>query len=191
MNLKRFSIISAVIIGILVTTLITLSFIKVDNSLNIDDPSKIIVYSKSTIGAQYSLETTPSKYKKAKKCYDSMTNLSVVDYMISGKNLKLEPSQDVDQKYSTWKESNKSNNYCVELIFDEKQSIIVTVDGNTKVIEFYGLIMMLNKTNNGGEVAMYFSTSEGTSKSYTTSPILLNGKQNALYKLAQSLEEKE
>ena len=109
---------------------------------------------------------------------------------LNGKNLKLEPSQDVKQKYSTWKESNKSDNYCMELIFEEKQSIIVTVDGNTKVIEFYGLIMVLNKTSNGAEVAMYFSTSEGTSKNYTTSPILVNAKQNGLYKLAASLASK-
>lgn len=190
MNLKRFSIISAVIIGLIITTIITLACIKVDNGLGLDDPSKIIFYSKSTVGTQYSLEETPSKYNKANKLYKEMTNLSVIDYMITGKSLKLEPSQDVNQKYDTWKDVNKSNNYCLELIFDEKQSIIVNVDGNTRVVEFYSLIMILQKSSNGKEAVMYFSTSEGTSKNYSTSPILVNAKQNDLYKLAKSLENK-
>lgn len=189
MNLKRFSIISAVIIGLIIATIITLACIKVDNGLSLDDPSKIIIYSKSTVGTQYSLEETPSKYRQAKKAYEEMTNLSVIDYMITGKSLKLEPSQDVKQKLDTWKETNKSNNYCVELIFDEKQSVVVSVDGDTKVVEFYALIMIVNKTTYSHEVAMYFSTSEGTSKSYTTSPILVKAKQNALYKLAVELYE--
>lgn len=186
MNLKRFSIISAVIIGLLIATLITLSCVKVNNGLSLDDPSKIIVYAKSTVGTEYSMEETPSKYKEAKKVYENITNLSVIDYMITGKSLKLEPGQDLKQKYATWKESNKSSNYCVELIFDKKQSIVVNVEGNTKVVEFYALIMMVEKSNLGREVAVYFSTSEGTSKSYSTSPILINAKQNKLYKLIQS-----
>lgn len=191
MNLKRFSIISAVIIGILIATLVTLSLIRVDNGLSLDEPSKIIVYSKTTVGKQYTEEETPSMYKKAKKLYEEMTNLSVIDYMVSGKSLRQEPSQDIDQHYDTWKESNKSSFNCVELIFDEEQSIIVNVNGNTKVVEFYALIMKVEKSATGREVAMYFSTSSGTSKSYSTSPILINAKQNDLYKLAESLVDED
>jgi len=191
MNLKRFSIIASVIIGLIIATIITLSCIKVDSGLDIDNPSKIIVYAKNSVGVQYSMEETPSKYKKAKKCYEDMTNLSIFDYMVTGKSLKQKPSQDINQKYETWKESNKNTFYCVELIFKEKQSVIVTIDGKTKVVEFYALIMKVDKTTTSEEVAMYFSTSEGTSKSYSTSPILINAKQNKLYDLAKSLVEKD
>jgi len=75
------------------------------------------------------------------------------------------------------------------MIFDEKQSVVVTAEGNTKVVEFYALIMILDKTSNGGEAALYFSTSEGTSKSYSKSPILVNAKLNDLYDFAKSLQE--
>ena len=192
MNLKRFSIISAIIIGLLIATLITLACVKVDNGLSINDPSKIIVYTKSTVGTEYSEEKTPAKYKKVKKLYNEMTNLSVIDYMITGKSLRLEPSQDLDQEYPTWDNSkNKSNYYCVELIFDEKQSIIVNIDGNTKVIEFYALIMTIQKSNLSREVAVYFSTTEGTSKNYSSSPILINAKQNGLFEYIQSMNDEK
>ena len=187
MNLKKFSIISSIIIGILIVTLVTLSLIRVDNGMTLDEPSKIIFYPKTTAGVHYTKEETPSKFNQAKKLYEEMTNLSVLDYMLAGKSLKQDPSQDVNQLYKTWTESNKTNSLCMELIFEEKQSVVINVDGNTKVVEFYGLIMMLEKTALGHEVAMYFSTSTGTSKSYSTSPILIHAKQTKLYILANSL----
>ena len=125
MNLKRFSIISSIIMGVLIVTLVTLSLIRVDNGLNLDDPSKIILYPKTSAGTHYTEDETPGKFKQAKKLYEEMTNLSVLDYMLAGKSLNQEPSQDVDQIYNTWKEANKTNSYCMELILMKNKALLL------------------------------------------------------------------
>ena len=187
MNLKRFGIIASIIIVLIIATTIVLGCVKVNNGLDLDQPSKIVIYNKSSVGVEYTSETTPSKYNKVKEMYEEMTSLSVFDYMLNGISLNQQASQDLSQDYATWKESNKSNNYCLELIFSEKQSVVVSINGNTKVVEFYALIMTIEESSHGKETALYFSTSSGTSKSYSTSPILVTAKQSKLYDYISNL----
>lgn len=179
MTLKKFGIFTGIIAAIIVITTIVLSCIRVDCGLGLT-PDKIIVYSESSVGVEYTEETTPSRYNKLNSLLNSSTNLSIIDYMFRGVSLNSKPSQDIDNEYSRWSENNKSNGYCVELIFNDKQTVIVSIDGDTKVVEFYGLIFMVEDSIASREVAIYFSTSEGSSKSYTTNPMLLNAKQNKL-----------
>ena len=179
MTLKKFGIFTGIIAAIIVITTIVLSCIRVDCGLGLT-PDKIIVYSESSVGVEYTEETTPSRYNRLNSLLNSSTNLSIIDYMFRGVSLNSKPSQDIDNEYGRWSENNKSNGYCVELIFNDKQTVIVSIDGDTKVVEFYGLIFMVEDSIASREVAIYFSTSEGSSKSYTTNPILLNAKQNKL-----------
>jgi len=191
MNLKRFTIISSIIMTIILVAIITLSCVKVDNSLKIDDPSIIRIYAKSSVPVEYSEEETPSKYNKVLKLFKATTKLSIMDYMISGRPLNMKPSQDINEplKYETWKESNKSNYYYIELIFEEKQSIIVSIDGNTKVVEFTAFIMKVQKSRFGKEVALYPSTSTQDKKNYASGPILLTMEQNKLYNFIDKIAE--
>lgn len=193
MNLKRFTIISSIIMTLILATIITLSCIKVDNGLKIDNPSMIRIYANSSVPVEYSQEATPSKYKKALKVYNETTKLSIMDYMIAGRSLKIKPSQDIKEppKYESWKEANKSNYFCFELIFDETQSVVVNIDGNTKVVEFTGLIMKVGKSRLGKEVALYFSTSTSDSKNYSKSPILITMDQNKLYNFIDDIAVSE
>ena len=191
MNLKRFSIFTSIIIAIIIATVITLSCIKIDNGLKTDEPVKFNLYAKTSVSTQYSKTETPSKFNEVNELYKEMTRLSLLDKTLTGRKMHAMPSQDIEQNYPTWKEANKSDYYCLEVIFEEKQSITVSIDGNTKVIDFYGLIMKVTKSTTSKEVAMYFSTSEGTYKSYSTSPILINANQSGMYKYIDKLAEKE
>ncbi len=189
MTLKKFGIFTCIIVGIIVVLTVVLGCIKVNCGLDLADPDSIIVYANTSVGLEYSSDTTPSKYKKLNNLKNEMTNLSIMDYMFSGRSLSEKPSQDIDNNYSKWVETNKTNGYCVELIYNDKQTVIVTIDGDTKVIEFYALIMTVEKSTLGHEVALYFSTTEGTSKSYQTNPILITAKQNKLLSYIKEITE--
>ena len=186
MTLKRFSIIAAVIAGIIISLTIVLSCVKVNGNIS-GSPDKVIVYMEDTAGVtcydNASNQRNKAHYQELVKRYKSMTNLSIMDYMLRGKAVNTDPSQDLRDKYDTWSYSNKSNYYCLELIYKNKQSVVVNVEGSTKVIEYYSLIMKVEKSTLSHEVAVYFSTTEDydASKTYSASPILINANQNALY----------
>ena len=122
-----------------------------------------------------------------------MTQLSILDYMLHGNVIDTMPGNDYDEEYDTWSYTDKQENYCLELIFKEKQSSVVKVDGDTKVIDYYGLIMVVKKTTLSHEVALYFSTTEDyeTTKSYSKSPILVNANQSGILKYLKTIEEKQ
>lgn len=190
MTLKKFGIISSVIVSILVVITIVLSCVKVNCGLMLSAPSKFLLYNETSVSIALTEKNNPGDFKKMNELYNQMTNLSIINYMVNNKAIKSKPGQDLDDKYSRWIGTNKSENVCLELIYDDKQTIIVEVDGDTKIIEFYGLIMIVNNNVIGSEVAIYFSTSESETKSYSQNPILVNAKQNKLYKFIQEVSNK-
>lgn len=196
MSLKKFSIFTAIIVSILVVLTVVLSCIKVDSGLKIE-PDKIIVYLKDSAGVTCYDDSVNQRNKthfaELKKRYKNMTKLSIMDYMLRGKAVDVTPSQDLDDKYDVWSYSNKSNFYCLELIFKEKQSVVVKIGEDTKVVDFYALIMKVEKSSLSHEVALYFSSTSDydASKSYSSSPILVNANQNSIYKYLDKMAKEQ
>lgn len=188
MTIKKFSILTLIIVAMVLITTIVLGCVKIDNGLSVSEPDKIIIYKESTTGLELSMDKRPGDFKKVYNLYKDMTDLSIVNHLVNGRGINGQPSQDIDGSEGTWKETYKTSGYCIELIFDEEQSVVVNIDGKTKVIEFYGVIMQVTKNSLGEETAIYFSTSTGSSKSYSSNPILVGAKQNNLYKFIKNLE---
>ena len=189
MNLKRFSIISAIIVGLVLVATIVLSCVKIDNPLQIATADKITVYSQTSAGVDFSMKDTPAKYKRLVKEVENMTKLTIFDCMLKDYDLKREPSQDVDKKYPTFdKSKTTTEKYCVELVFDEEQEMKVVVDQDTKVIKFTALIFALSSENGGQELALYYSTTGVNEdyKTYTTQPILIKAKTNKILEYIKS-----
>ena len=189
MNLKRFSIISAIIVGLVLVATIVLSCVKIDNPLQIATADKITVYSQTSAGVDFSMKDTPAKYKRLVKEIENMTKLTIFDCMLKDYDLKREPSQDVDKKYPTFdKSKTTTEKYCVELVFDEEQEMKVVVDQDTKVIKFTALIFALSSENGGQELALYYSTTSVNEdyKTYTTQPILIKAKTNKILEYIKS-----
>ena len=189
MNLKRFSIISAIIVGLVLVATIVLSCVKIDNPLQIATADKITVYSQTSAGVDFSMKDTPAKYKRLVKEVENMTKLTIFDCMLKDYDLKREPSQDVDKKYPTFdKSKTTTEKYCVELVFDEEQEMKVVVDQDTKVIKFTALIFALSSENSGQELALYYSTTGVNEdyKTYTTQPILIKAKTNKILEYIKS-----
>ena len=114
MTLKRFTIISSIIVGIILVLSVVLSCIKVDRGVKVV-PDQFIVYNKTTAGTTYDEELRPTKYNKILNLYKNMTKLSIMDYMFKGRSLDTMAAQDLDNNYGTWREDNKSKGLCLEL----------------------------------------------------------------------------
>ena len=186
MNFKKFAIVACSFIIVILATMITLGCVKVNSKLDIDEPKTFIYYDNSTVGIKKSSDE-PKIYNNLKKYVSEMTDLSIFDYMAKGISLKAKPSQDYDNQYK-YSYNMKEKGICLEMQFEKTQSIVVEIDGNTKVVEFTGLIMAVKNSAQAQEVALFFSTSSGDSKSYKEeNPILIVAKQNKLYKYISSL----
>ena len=187
---KKFSIIATIVASLIVIMVVIFGCLRINNGLKIKDPDSIIVYAKSTVAVgEYSKDNAPETYETIKNLYNNLTNLTMFDYMLSKNSIDTKPTQDLKNEFKQWTNTNKQSGYCVEFIYNvgNKQSVVVTVDGDTKVIEFYGLIMQVEESNDVQKIALYFSTSTGSSKTYSDSPIVVIGKQNELFKYVSSL----
>ena len=189
MNFKKFSIFASIIAALIVIMVVIFGCLRINNGLALKDPDSILVYAKSAVAKEYTEKDSPKIYGELKDLYNNMTNLNVLDYMLSKNDVNPKPTQDLDNKFKEWTNTNKSNGYCLEFIFSDtnKQAVVVTVDGDTKVIEFYGLIMKVEGNAGVQRVALYFSNSTGSSKNYSTNPIVVIGKQNNLFKYLNEL----
>ena len=187
MKYKKFSIVASIIAALIVVMVVIFGCLKVNNGLEINNPDSILVYSKSVVANEYTLEETPSVYNKLKSLYKEMTNLTVFDFMLSKNDIHTKPTQDINNKYKEWTNVNKQSGYCVVFLYNEKQSIIISIDCDTKVIEFYGLIMQVSENVGVQKIALYFSTTSGSSKTYSDSPIVVIGKQKAMFNYVKEL----
>ena len=190
MNLKRFTIISSIIIALIVVATIVLGCVKVDNPLALPNADVIVVYSEGS-SVEYTKEGTPAKYNRLAKEVKNITKLTILECMVNDYDLKRVPSQALDGKYDSFSKSTAtSENYCVELVYEKKQSLLVSYEGDTKVVEFYALLFIVEESGNGQEIALHFSTTEGIDsyKSYTKSPITIEGKTDKLLVYINSSE---
>lgn len=191
MNFKKFAIVACSFVLIILATMITLGCVKVNSKLDVDEPTTFVYYVKSTVGVKKSSDE-PKIYNNLKKYVNEMTDLSIFDYMAKGISLKAKPGQDYDNQY-VYGYAMKENGVCLEMQFDKTQSIVVEIEGNTKVIEFTGLLMEVKSSSKAQEVALFFSTSTGESKTYDgcENPILIVAKQNKLYEYISSLVDSD
>lgn len=191
MNFKKFAIVASVFIGVIIITLVVLACVHVNAGLKIDDPQYFKYYVNSATDAgQKDAENTPKIYNNLKKKFEKSTDLSILDYMAKGLSLKAKPTQDSENKFPSYTSNMKEQGVCLEVVFENKQSIVVEIDGGTKVVEFYSFIMQVKDSSKAEEVALYFSKSSGSYKDYTSdesNTIIIVAKQNKLYDYIMSL----
>ena len=184
MDLKKFSIFSSIIIGSMMILCIVFSFIVIPTPFRVsEEPNSITVYNyqKSSTGTTYTKTNSGKKtYEKLYAEFVNMTNLSVFERAASGVNIYSKATQDLNQSQPTWANA-KSNNITMELSFKNKQSIILSINGNTKQIDFYGLAFVVNNYNFVNDIILYYKTT--STGSYTSSPIILGAKTNNIYKI--------
>ena len=185
MTLKKFSIFASIIAGMIVAIVITLSCVKINNSIT-GAPDRAIAYLKSSTGVTCDETHNTTHFEKIKKLYKQMTNVSVIDYLASGESVDTYSTQDFENSQTYPSSTEKQENYCLELIFKEKQTIVVKIDGDTKLVEFYSLLFVVNDSLISSDFEVFFSQTEDfeSSKQYYNckNPIYLRANGSKMVK---------
>ena len=188
MNIKKFSIYSSIIVSVMIIVCIVCCFIKIPTTFGFSsNPTSITVYNYNASSTGITVTETNSYadyYKKLYSEFKNTTNLTVFQRISSGANIYKKPSQDIKQSKPTWS-SVKGGNVTIELLFKEKQSIIVYINGYSRQIDFYGVAMIVSSSPFVHEVSLYYKTT--TSGSYTSSPILIQMDTKELHKTISNM----
>ena len=191
MSLKKFSICASIIMSVMIVATIIFCFVIIPAPFKIsEDASSITVYNQnvSSLGKTITKSNNEKdNYEKILKAFVETTNLSIFERAVSGANIFSKPTQDLNQSSPTWA-SVKKKDVTIELSFTNKQSIIVSINGNTKQIDFYGLALVVEDSSFVHDVEIYFKTTAGGA--YTSNPIIINAKTNKLYDAITSLSFK-
>ena len=84
MNFKKFSIIASAIASFVLIVVIICGCLRVNNGLHLNDPDKILVYSKSTIAKEYTKQDSPKVYGELKSLYENMTEFTLDRFSFYG-----------------------------------------------------------------------------------------------------------
>ena len=184
MNYKRFGLISLILSIFVIGAVVSLCFIKTDTNgekLNIGEPAKFIYYDSSIVGT--TVESGTEKFDKIYAEVQNITNLSIFSRLASGGKLDESPREELASKVESGYSSSqmKTENTCLEICFNEKQTQIVETEGNRHVIEFYSLLFVVS-TSGTREVAMYFDTKNVENHTYVGLPFYVRANTEGVNK---------
>jgi len=184
MNYKRFGLVSLILSVLIIGAVISLCFIKTDTKgekLNITEPSKFIYYDSSVVGNEVASGTT--KFDRIYTELKNMTNLSIFNRLVSGGKLDESPRAELSSKTEAGYSSSqmKTENTCLEVCFNTKQTQILETDGNRHVIEYYSLLFVVSKSGTR-EVAIYFDTKNIDNHTYTGLPFFVRANTEGINK---------
>ena len=111
---KIFSIITAVISGLVAVFLITTCFVKTNVSIASNNPVYVLVFNQSTTATKENGYTAEDKqYDEVLKKLDKVTNVSVFTRLVNKTSLTTGVEQDLGGNFVKWNTSLKQKNIVV------------------------------------------------------------------------------
>ena len=189
--MKKIIAFSSIIILAVIAIITSLACIKTNPRLTFNNPTSICAYANSSVAVKNGKgedEFTASSvtYDKILNEVKNMFNLSLLSRVWNGDTKNPIVSQDILNEYPACNSSLLSENYAIVLNFSEKQRQIVEYNGDTKIVEYYGLTIVLSLNSGYQQIPLYFKTS--SSGSYQTNPMLVYGDATKLIEYIKTME---
>lgn len=189
---KLFCIISASIIAVVGTFLTTLCFVKT-SAMTFDKPFSINVYYKNTTP----VNGNSSLYEEDKEFAEIMKNLAKA--VKSSFTTRMIFDGDLDNKpvyggtdYSNYDTSMKKDNLVVELIYRQTKDAICYENGNSRIISYSCLIIVIPCVEKYNKMIVYSSINNDSTlkeEEYRKStPFVIKGNPKKLLKYVDSLK---
>lgn len=184
---KIFTIVTACISSAILVFMLVMGIVKRNVRFSYSSPETINIYncSGSPIKANGYTDEDPA-YDEILSQLNDVTNLSLLEWLVGCNSITTRVTQDQEGKYVTYNPDMRIENLAVELVFSTPQDVMVTIDGDTKILELWCLMFIMPVTNSFTDIVVYFSTTKDSSNrvaSYQTyKPILLKGKTKNIYK---------
>ncbi len=189
--MKKLIISLSVFLAAIVIMLVCTCFIKTSPNLTYQNPETIMIYAKSSVAIKNGKgESTFSKesntYQDVVKNVEDMFKISMFSRISHGQTIYPNVGQDVEKSKPSWSTSILSKNYAVAFTFKEKQRQIINYQGDTRIIEYFGFIIIAQEALGFTEVSIYFKTS--SDGSYTNSPMIAYANTKQLVKYIESIK---
>ncbi len=184
---KIFSIISAVICGVVVLFVSTLSFIKPNVKLVQNTPANIYVFNESSTATKANgYNTESAEYNEILKRLKKVTAVSMFTRLVNQSEPTPTVQQDLSGTFTKWSTDIKQENIVVELVYDKMQDVVVYVGDDTRVISYMCISFVIPTTKKFSDVVVYYATTnsvESKNESYTTcDPLVVKGKSGSIAK---------
>lgn len=189
---KIFSIVAAVILVFVVVLLSVMAGVKKNIGFDIEKPTWINVYYKSTTttndGASY--EETDEEYNEILEQLKKMTTLSLLNLTLKNGSLNYEIEYDT-KFYATYDSSMKNENLVIELIYQSQKELVVYDNESARTIPYMCLQFIIPTDGNFEEIVVYSSLSNNASSKEdqykTCTPFILKGQVKKIIKYANTL----
>ncbi len=163
---------------VIVIFLITVCNVKSNVSIAFNSPYSVVIFNNSTKGEEYKTEANLEILHEE---INKLTNLTVYNKLVNGFSLTKNIEMDTSGKFTKYSTDLLNKNLVIEFIYTTEQDLVVYEDGNSRVISFYCLSLVIPKVDDCTEIAVYYSNTSNTENnekndSYATNtPLILHG----------------
>lgn len=163
---------------VIVSFLITICNVKSNVSIAFNSPYSVVIFNNSTKGEEYK---TDANLEILQEEINKLTNLTVYNKLVNGFSLTKNIEMDTSGKFTKYSTDLLNKNLVIEFIYTTEQDLVVYEDGNSRVISFYCLLLVIPKVDDCTEIAVYYSNTSNTENnekndSYATNtPLILHG----------------
>lgn len=188
---KLFCIVSAIIIGFVGSFLIILS-VKTNTIAVFSDPYSINVYNKSTTTLNNkSYYEGDEIFNGVSKYLNDTLTISLFTLMIEEGKLKEKPIYG-GSNYATYDTSMKQDNLVIEYIYKDTKNIVCFENGNSRVISFACLLLIIPCKAQYEEIVVYTSLNNDSTlkeEEYKQNkPFILKGNPEKLLEYVDSIK---
>lgn len=163
---------------VIVSFLITICNVKSNVSIAFNSPYSVVIFNNSTKGEEYKTEANLEILQEE---INKLTNLTVYNKLVNGFSLTKNIEMDTSGKFTKYSTDLLNKNLVIEFIYTTEQDLVVYEEGNSRVISFYCLSLVIPKVDDCTEIAVYYSNTSNTENnekndSYATNtPLILHG----------------
>ena len=189
---KIFSIISAVICGLVIVFISTLSFIKTNVAIIQNNPVSIYVFNESTTATKANGYTKDNaEFNEILKKLKKVSSVSIFTRLVNQTDATPKVEQDLNGTFTSYSTDIKQENIVIELVYDNQQDIVVYVGEDTRVISYFCLSYVIPVNNKFADVVIYYATTnsdDSKNESYAScDPLVIKGKAGSFQKFVDKL----
>ena len=190
---KIFSIIAAVMSGLIMAFVLSLCFIRTSVPLSFKDPTYIYVFDRATtatVANGYSPED--NEFHDVLEQVKKMTSVSVFTRLVNKTDVKPTIQQDLEGTFSKWSTDLKLHNIVVEFIYSKQQDCVVYVGEDTRVISYFCISFVIPTNEEFSDIVIYYAPTtnddQRRNEDYQTcEPLVIKGIAKKIMKYIKTL----
>lgn len=185
--MKKYLLSVGCFLGVMLLLFILMLVVPIQEKIPVQAPTTIRVYNQSLSPKTIQPGSQKEQFDTLFSYFQNMTKVSMFERLCADNTFFSGIKQPKNGKTYAYSNTIQSKGVCMELLFEEKQSLVITIDGNTKKIETKAILFEVKPAKTAYVIQIYFGiNNSSTSPQYISSdgnsyPLLTVAKTNKLY----------